>query len=97
MKAPGANYTVLAEHLHPHQMQTLAEYAEARGEDDWSNMPLCCVMAVALAVHNSLPELIAEGLSERKALARVASSLDTDFETLLRQHRRRKRTRPPDK
>ena len=60
MKAPEANYNLVSLNLHPYQRRTLEDYIGATG---WSELPLCCVLALALA-SNALPRVREEGLSE---------------------------------
>jgi hypothetical protein len=90
----GADYHAVESALEPHQLRTVREYAVAEGlvADDWPKNRMARVIAVALAVENIVKNCYNEGLTERRAMARAATQLGVDLDTLSR-HRRVVRAR----
>src|SRR5688572_8066649 len=98
MRIAKGNYAAIERSLRAHQRQTLAEYANGLGiplAEMWAS-PVCCTVALALAVENKLPDFLRQGLNERQALARIAAEFDIDFGSLERQQRRKRRRNRPD-
>jgi hypothetical protein len=84
-----ADYDAVGAALEPQQLATLRAYARTQRlrPEEWSKIPLCCAIAIPLAVENVVRHLREIGLSEKDALIRAAAQLDLDFETLQRRRR----------
>ena len=97
MRRAHADYAAVEAALEPHQLKTVRDYARTQHAhpDEWSKLPVCCAIAIALAVENVSSRLRRSGLPEKDALMRTAAQLDVDFETLQR-HQRLLRRRQPD-
>jgi hypothetical protein len=97
-----ADYHAVETVLEPHQLRTVHEYATTQGlaPEDWPKNRTARVIAVALAVENLVKNLRVEGLSERRAVARAATLLSLDLDTLSRHRRivraRKRRIDTPD-
>lgn len=99
MKRPQADYSAVEATLRPHQLQTLADIALARGSSPqqmWHDTVVCSV-AVSLAVCQLISQLVDKGMSHRQAIRRTAAVLDLDHDTLSRRQRRERRRRLVDK
>ena len=86
MRGMNADWGAVERALQPHQLQTLREYATARGLDGermWSDV-VCCTVAVTLAVRNIVASKH-RSRETRQALTLAALELDIDVETLRRR------------
>lgn len=95
MRKVSADWQAVEAALEGYQIRTIEDFAEARGLSrlEWALDPVVAFLAVSLAVERRLAQLMHDGLTERRAVACIATELDLDVETLIRSRRRLKRAR----